>query len=226
MSWWNSVNISRSVKATWGLKNRLQVVAVGFVLLTGLIVFIIGSSGECQIPAIYNFGDSNSDTGCVSAAFRRVLYPNGIAFFGKPSGRYCDERVIIDFVDNVINRLPRLKDFSKALYTFDIRQNDIHHALATMTEDEVRKLIPELINQFALAVKKLHQLEARTFWIPNAGLIGCLPYLLLKYPPEPGNIDEAGWIKSYNEVAKEFNRRPQEICYRAAHPKSRTQHYF
>ncbi|KAL2931986.1 Cytochrome b-c1 complex subunit Rieske-5 mitochondrial, partial [Bienertia sinuspersici] len=91
-----------------------------------------------------------------------------------------------------------------------------------MTEDEVRKLIPELINQFALAVKKLHQLEARTFWIPNTGPIGCLPCLLLKYPPKPGNIDEAGWIKSYNEVAKEFNRRPQEICYRAAHPKSRT----
>ncbi|KAL2903437.1 hypothetical protein RDABS01_002147 [Bienertia sinuspersici] len=102
--------------------------------------------------------------------------------------------------DNAKNRLPRIEDFSKALYTFDIGQNDIHHALATSTVDEVRELIPELINQFALAIK------ARTFWIHNTGPIGCLPYLLLKYPPKPGNVDEAGCIKSYNEVAKEFNR--------------------
>lgn len=55
--------------------------------------------------------------------------------------------------DKVKNRLSRVEDFSKALYTFDIGQNDIHHALTTITEDEARKSIPELINQFALAIK-------------------------------------------------------------------------
>lgn len=111
LSWWNSASISRNTKATWVLKNRLQVVAVGFVLLVGVVVFLsLGSrskpvlrlSGECQIPAIYNFGDSNSDTGCVSAAFRRVPHPNGISFFGKPSGRYCDGRLIIDFIGELV----------------------------------------------------------------------------------------------------------------------------
>ncbi|KAL2934861.1 Alpha-L-fucosidase 3 [Bienertia sinuspersici] len=112
MSWWNSVNISRSVKATWGLKNRRKVVAFGFVPLTGKQV--IGSSGECQIPAIYNFGDSNSDTGCVSVAFHRILYPNGISFFGKPSGRYCDGRLIIDFVAEKLG-LPFLNAYLDAI---------------------------------------------------------------------------------------------------------------
>ncbi|KMT07769.1 hypothetical protein BVRB_6g146920 [Beta vulgaris subsp. vulgaris] len=268
-----------------GLKYRLQVVAVGFVLITGFILYLslgppskrlIESSEECQIPAVYNFGDSNSDTGCVSAAFGRVPYPNGISFFGKPSGRYCDGRLIIDFIaeklgvpylsayldalqanfqhgadfaasgttiqhvdgklygsglnplsldvqllqfeelkertselyeqDNPKGRLPSPEDFSNALYAFDIGQNDIHHALSTMTEDEACKSIPVLITQFASAIKKLYDQGARTFWIHNTGPIGCLPYLLAKHPPKPENVDEAGCVKSYNEVAKEFNR--------------------
>lgn len=111
MSWWNSLSISRVFKVVMGLKYRLQVVAVGFVLITGFILYLslgppskrlIESSEECQIPAVYNFGDSNSDTGCVSAAFGRVPYPNGISFFGKPSGRYCDGRLIIDFIGELV----------------------------------------------------------------------------------------------------------------------------
>lgn len=54
--------------------------------------------------------------------------------------------------------------------------------------------------------QKLYDQGARTFWIHNTGPIGCLPYLLAKHPPKPENVDEAGCVKSYNEVAKEFNR--------------------
>jgi len=103
----NSVRITRSLKAAWGLKGRLQVVAIGVVIIVGFTLFAslgstskqaFGPSSRCQLPAIYNFGDSNSDTGSVSAAFGRVPYPNGISFLGRPSGRYCDGRLIIDFI--------------------------------------------------------------------------------------------------------------------------------
>ena len=57
-----------------------------------------GASRGCGFPAIYNFGDSNSDTGGISAAFHAVPPPNGETFFGKPSGRGCDGRLIIDFI--------------------------------------------------------------------------------------------------------------------------------
>uniref|UniRef100_A0A803M722 Uncharacterized protein n=2 Tax=Chenopodium quinoa TaxID=63459 RepID=A0A803M722_CHEQI len=283
MNWWSTV--SRRLKATWGLKNRLLVMAIGVVVIVGFALLLslgprskraVGLTEECRIPAIYNFGDSNSDAGCVSAAFGRVPYPNGISFFGKPSGRYCDGRLMIDFIaeklglpflsayldalqgnfqhgadfaasgttiqhvdgklfggglnplsldvqllqfeglkertselsaqDDTKSRFPRLEDFSKALYTLDIGQNDLHHALTTMTEDEARETIPKLVNQFAMAIKKLHSLGGRTFWMHNTGPIGCLPYILVKYPPQPGNVDEAGCVKSYNEVAKEFNK--------------------
>ena len=40
----------------------------------------------------------------------------------------------------------------------------------------------------------------------NTGPLGCLPFVVMKYPSKPENLDETGCIKSYNEVAQEFNR--------------------
>jgi hypothetical protein len=56
------------------------------------------AGGDCQFPAIFNFGDSNSDTGGLSAAFGAAPPPNCRTFFGMPSGRYCDGRLVIDFI--------------------------------------------------------------------------------------------------------------------------------
>lgn len=53
---------------------------------------------QCHFPAIFNFGDSNSDTGGLSAAFGQAGPPHGSSFFGSPAGRYCDGRLVIDFI--------------------------------------------------------------------------------------------------------------------------------
>ncbi|MCO5611875.1 hypothetical protein L7F22_066134 [Adiantum nelumboides] len=50
------------------------------------------------IPALFNFGDSNSDTGGLGAAFGPPPPPNGVTTFHKPSGRYSDGRLLIDFI--------------------------------------------------------------------------------------------------------------------------------
>lgn len=52
----------------------------------------------CNFRAVYNFGDSNSDTGGGSAAFWPAGQPCGETFFGRPVGRGCDGRLIIDFI--------------------------------------------------------------------------------------------------------------------------------
>lgn len=44
------------------------------------------------------------------------------------------------------------------------------------------------------------------FWIHNTGPIGCLPYSVIYYPAKHGNMDQTGCVKSYNEIAMEFNR--------------------
>lgn len=52
----------------------------------------------CTFPAIYNFGDSNSDTGGISAAFEPIRDPYGQGFFHRPAGRDSDGRLTIDFI--------------------------------------------------------------------------------------------------------------------------------
>ncbi|WVZ96578.1 hypothetical protein U9M48_042195 [Paspalum notatum var. saurae] len=47
---------------------------------------------------LFNFGDSNSDTGGVAAAGGiRIMPPEGRTYFHRPTGRLSDGRVIIDF---------------------------------------------------------------------------------------------------------------------------------
>lgn len=45
---------------------------------------------QCHFPAIFNFGDSNSDKGGLSAAFGQAGPPSGETFFHHPAGRYSD----------------------------------------------------------------------------------------------------------------------------------------
>ncbi|KAM0022269.1 putative alpha-L-fucosidase [Helianthus debilis subsp. tardiflorus] len=65
-----------------------------------LLPISILSLSECYFPAVFNFGDSNSDTGALSSMFGQAAAPppNGETFFGSPSGRVCDGRLIIDFI--------------------------------------------------------------------------------------------------------------------------------
>ena len=57
--------------------------------------------------------------------------------------------------------LPRPEDFSKALYTMDIGQTDLHAGLKLVTEEQVEASIPGLIDQFAQVI------EVKTYIFPN-----------------------------------------------------------
>ncbi|KAG8489760.1 hypothetical protein CXB51_017933 [Gossypium anomalum] len=254
------------------------------VLISGVLVswWILSVNGAnlppCQFPAIYNFGDSNSDTGGISAAFEPIRAPYGVPYFHKPSGRDSDGRLIIDFIAERLklpylhaylnslganfrhganfatggstirrpnetiyeygispfgldmqiiqfeqfkaratemynqdpsekDKLPRPEDFTKALYTFDIGQNDLSVGFRKLSFDQLRAAIPDIINQLASAVHHLYEQGGRSFWIHNTGPIGCLPvnffYIL---NPEPGYVDQYGCVKKQNEMAMEFNR--------------------
>nr|DAD33540.1 TPA_asm: hypothetical protein HUJ06_012391 [Nelumbo nucifera] len=62
-------------------------------------------------PAVFNFGDSNSDTGGLAAAIAfPVNSPNGQTYFLKPSGRFCDGRLIVDFLVDAMD-LPLLNAY-------------------------------------------------------------------------------------------------------------------
>ncbi|KAI3901070.1 hypothetical protein MKW92_048884 [Papaver armeniacum] len=225
---------------------------------------------KCNFPAVFNFGDSNSDTGGLSAAFWAVGSPSGETFFGKPSGRACDGRLIVDFmseelgltsylrpyldslgldsfsgyspfhldvqisqfrqfkariidIDNSTQQnqfnetslkmtfmsgkadLPKPEDFSKALYTFDIGQNDLAFGLGNSSENETLASIPNILDLFSTAVQQLYSEGARVFWVHNTGPFGCLPDRSSKYPKKPGDLDKNGCVIPLNKIAQEFN---------------------
>lgn len=259
--------------------------------LFGLL--IIGSAGECMgvmgghgprrcsFPAIFNFGDSNSDTGGRSAAISEVFLPNGETFFGKASGRFCDGRLILDFISETLglpylnayldsmgtnfwhganfatggssirpggyspfhleiqlaqfkrfksqttalflqlnhncttapfkSEVPRPRDFSKALYTIDIGQNDLAYGFQHTNEEKVLASIPDILNVLSGVVHQLYEEGGRTFWIHNTGPIGCLPYSVIYYQQKPRNLDRYGCVKPHNKVAQEFNKQLKDM---------------
>lgn len=100
--------------------------------LVGQLAMVSGTvdggstGGHCNFQAVYNFGDSNSDTGAISAALSQVLPPNGESFFGTPSGRFCDGRLLIDFIGKL-----RFQ-FTVVLYLFYIEFFFLSNLLCVM----------------------------------------------------------------------------------------------
>ncbi|KAG8053024.1 hypothetical protein GUJ93_ZPchr0001g32537 [Zizania palustris] len=78
--------------------------AVSVVLLVGFVLLSVAEYGSSQTyNAIYNFGDSITDTGnlctggCPSWLTTGQL-PYGDTYFGRPTGRCTNGRVIVDFL--------------------------------------------------------------------------------------------------------------------------------
>uniref|UniRef100_A0A7N0UBT4 Uncharacterized protein n=1 Tax=Kalanchoe fedtschenkoi TaxID=63787 RepID=A0A7N0UBT4_KALFE len=92
----------------------MLIYALGFIAVS--LSAAAGSGGECGFRAIFNFGDSNSDTGGRSAALREIGSPNGQTYFGYPSGRGCDGRLIIDLIAEEL-KLPHLDAYLDSLGT-------------------------------------------------------------------------------------------------------------
>ncbi|KAG6646052.1 GDSL esterase/lipase At1g54790-like isoform X2 [Carya illinoinensis] len=71
----------------------------------------LANSIDFHYPTVFNFGDSNSDTGGLAAGLGfRLAPPNGQIYFKTSSGRFCDGRLIIDFLMDAMD-LPFLNAY-------------------------------------------------------------------------------------------------------------------
>ncbi|XP_061363353.1 GDSL esterase/lipase At4g01130-like [Gastrolobium bilobum] len=85
------------------------------VVCTVMISSLVGSSNSaCEFDAIFNFGDSNSDTGGFNAAFPAQVSPFGMTYFKKPVGRASDGRLIVDFLAQALG-LPFLSPYLQSI---------------------------------------------------------------------------------------------------------------
>ncbi|KAK2399490.1 GDSL esterase/lipase [Trifolium repens] len=105
--------------------------------------------------------------------------------------------------------MPKEDYFSKALYTFDIGQNDFAAGLGSnMTLQQVNATVPDIVNTFIENIKNIYNLGARSFWIHNTGPNGCLPISLAISPF--AIKDKYGCAKQFNEVSMYFNLKLKE----------------
>ncbi|XBJ07307.1 hypothetical protein VPH35_012855 [Triticum aestivum] len=193
-------------------------------------------------PVVFNFGDSNSDTGGIAAAKgRHIALPEGRAFFHHPTGRFCDGRLIIDFLCESLNisyLSPYLKvkeflffkdrslelinqgqetpidaeGFQNALYTIDIGQNDINALLSNLPYDQVVAKFPPILAEIKYAVQILYDNGSRNFWIHGTGALGCLPQKLSIPRKNYSDLDQNGCLKTYNRAAVAFNAALGSLC--------------
>ncbi|KAH7836111.1 hypothetical protein Vadar_032832 [Vaccinium darrowii] len=79
--------------------------AVLCIFLSLLLLLPRPVLSQCKnVPVIFNFGDSNSDTGGLVAGLGfPVNPPNGRSFFGSSTGRLSDGRLVIDFLCQSVN---------------------------------------------------------------------------------------------------------------------------
>ncbi|KMT13568.1 hypothetical protein BVRB_4g083430 [Beta vulgaris subsp. vulgaris] len=226
-------------------------------------------------PAVFNFGDSNSDTGAlVASGLEGITDPYGQTYFKKPSGRYSDGRLIIDFlmddmdlpflnaylesigapifkkgcnfaaagstilpatatsvspfsfavqVAQFLRFKDRVQDISKttgrkydkyipsqdslgrALYMFDIGQNDLAGAFYSKSFDQILASVPYILQEFEAGIMKLYDAGARFFWIHNTGPLGCLPQNIAKFGTDQSKLDVLGCVGAHNQAAQLFN---------------------
>lgn len=87
------------------MSSSTPIIKILVIFMFVLPCLVCLSHAECEFKAIFNFGDSNSDTGGFFAAFPAQSGPFGMTYFNKPTGRASDGRLIVDFLGMVFNNL-------------------------------------------------------------------------------------------------------------------------
>ncbi|KAK7821512.1 GDSL esterase/lipase At1g54790 [Quercus suber] len=146
-------------------------------ILTIISIFLPhAKSIHFNLPAVFNFGDSNSDTGeLIASGIESLVPPNGQSYFQKPSGRYCDGRLIIDFLLDETD-LPFLNAYLDSIGLPNFRKG-CNFAAAGST---IRPATPTSVSPFSFGVQVAQFLRFK------ARVLELLPKgkKLVKYLPE------------------------------------------
>lgn len=131
---------------------RFRVVPV--VVLVALLVTLCDAG--CGYEAIFNFGDSNSDTGGFWSAFPEAPPPNGMTYFKHPAGRASDGRLIVDFIAERIG-IPFVSPYLKSIGS-DYRHGANFATLASTVLLPQTSLFVSGLSPFALPIQ-LNQMK-------------------------------------------------------------------
>ncbi|KAK6915707.1 GDSL lipase/esterase [Dillenia turbinata] len=185
------------------LKLKLFVFAIWVLILCSGRV----DCSKCRIaPIIFNFGDSNSDTGGLVAGLGYpVNLPNGRAFFNTSTGRLSDGRLIIDFLCELIALSLSLSSRSSIWIWHGTLQCIVDGTKHMLMQNHVLKEKTSLLD-----LKTIYNQGGRKFWVHNTGPLGCLPQKLSFV--RNISLDPHGCLLDYNSAAKLFNSGLLHLC--------------
>ncbi|KAG5565956.1 hypothetical protein RHGRI_001769 [Rhododendron griersonianum] len=130
---------------------------------------------KCAFEAIFNFGDSNSDTGGFYAAFPAESLPYGMTYFRKPVGRATDGRLMIDFLAQALG-LPFLSPYLQSIGS-DYRHGANFATLASTVLLPKTSLFVTGVSPFSLAIQlnQMKQFKSKVDESHTKGIFGKLP---------------------------------------------------
>ncbi|WOH14242.1 hypothetical protein DCAR_0933759 [Daucus carota subsp. sativus] len=183
------------------------------LLLSLFTLFVLPSSvlSLCKNPpVIFNFGDSNSDTGGLVAGLGyTVNLPNGRTFFRRSTGRLSDGRLIIDFLCQNVNTSylsPYLESMGS---TFSNGAN-----FAIVGSSTLPRYVPFALN---VQIMQFLRFKSRSLELVTAGsqrMIGDEDFRRALYVIDIGQNDLADGFKknlSYAQVIKSIPSILKEI---------------
>lgn len=104
--------------------NNMVLILIHVFVLSSLCMEVVNSV-DWNFPAVFNLGDSNSDTGELTVGLGfQLAPPNGQNFFKTPSGRACDGRLIVDFLSKVLYFFTYYICSRLSLYSLDRDQTE------------------------------------------------------------------------------------------------------
>ncbi|KAK9094389.1 hypothetical protein Scep_025858 [Stephania cephalantha] len=130
---------------------RIEMTKVLMLVLVLMLVVCYRSEAECKLEAIFNFGDSNSDTGGFWAAFPAQSLPYGLTYFKRPSGRASDGRLLLDFLAQALG-LPFISPYLRSIGS-DFRHGANYATLASTVLLPNTSLFVTGISPFSLAIQ-------------------------------------------------------------------------
>ncbi|XAR53988.1 Alpha-L-fucosidase [Bertholletia excelsa] len=168
-----------SLRSPRNMATFRRILAVWAVFVT-----VLGrpTDAKCAFKAIFNFGDSNSDTGGFSAAFPPAYGPYGMTYFKRPTGRNTDGRLIIDFLAQAL-RLPSLSPYLQSIGS-DYRHGSnfataastvlLPNSFLSATRISPFSLAIQLnqMKQFKAKVDELHSKGERATYLPPPNIFG------------------------------------------------------
>ncbi|KAG7030265.1 GDSL esterase/lipase, partial [Cucurbita argyrosperma subsp. argyrosperma] len=197
--------------------------AIPLMLTMCSTIFRSGSSSVFHYPAVFNFGDSNSDTGELLAGkgFRLPL-PYGETYFQSPSsGRFCNGRLIIDFLMEAMGK-PHLRAYLESVGRPSFRKGCNYAAGgSTVLPATAASVSPFAfgvqLNQFlhfkdrVLRLRAKGQNDLTAAFYSKTPLDQAIPTILTEF--QTGiQLDEFGCLISHNQAANLFNSQLHALC--------------